>query len=106
MSINYDEFRKFIKDNNVVGVAAGMIIALATKDLIYTIIGNLVVPGINILLLTLNFKYLSKFLPGKNSVNSKINIIPFINALLSFILTIIITFLFILYTFNVLLGIK
>ena len=106
MSINYDEFKKFIKDNNVVGVAAGMIIALATKDLIYTIRGNLVVPGINILLLTLNFKYLSKFLPGKNSVNSKINIIPFINALLSFILTIIITFLFILYTFNVLLGIK
>ena len=106
MSINYDEFKKFIKDNNVVGVAAGMIIALATKDLIYTIIGNLVVPGINILLLTLNFKYLSNFLPGKNSVNSKINIIPFINALLSFILTIIITFLFILYTFNVLLGIK
>ena len=37
MSINYDEFKKFIKDNNVVGVAAGMIIALATKDLIYTI---------------------------------------------------------------------
>ena len=106
MSINYDEFKKFIKDNNVVGVAAGMIIALATKDLIYTIIGNLVVPGINLFLLTLNFKSLSKFLPGKDSVKSKIDIIPFINALLSFILTMIITFLFILYTFNILLGIK
>ena len=56
MSINYEEFKKFIKDNNVVGVAAGMIIALATKDLINTIIGNIVVPGINILLLMLNFK--------------------------------------------------
>jgi large-conductance mechanosensitive channel len=106
MSINYDEFKKFIKDNNVVGVAAGMIIALATKDLISTIIGNLVVPGINIFLLTLNFKYLSKFLPGKDSVKSKIDFIPFINAILSFVLTVIITFLFILYTFNVLLGIK
>jgi large-conductance mechanosensitive channel len=89
----------------VVGVAAGMIIALATKDLINTIIGNIVVPGLNILLM-LNFKYLSKFLPGKDSVNSKIDIIPFINALLSFVLTIFITFLFILYTFNILLGIK
>jgi large-conductance mechanosensitive channel len=106
MSINYDEFKKFIKDNNVVGVAAGMIIALATKDLISTIIGNLVVPGINIFLLTLNFKYLSKFLPGKDSVKSRIDFIPFINAILSFVLTVIITFLFILYTFNVLLGIK
>jgi large-conductance mechanosensitive channel len=106
MSINYDQFKKFIKDNNVVGVAAGMIIALATKDLINTIIGNIVVPGINILLLMLNFKYLSKFLPGKDSVKSKIDIIPFINALLSFVLTIFVTFLFILYTFNILLGIK
>ena len=106
MSINYDEFKKFIRDNNVVGVAAGMIIALATKDLISTIIGNLVVPGINIFLLTLNFKSLSKFLPGKDSVKSKIDFIPFINAILSFVLTVIITFLFILYTFNVLLGIK
>ena len=106
MSINYDEFKKFIKDNNVVGVAAGMIIALATKDLINTIIGNLVVPGINMFLLTLNFKSLSKFLPGKDSIKSKIDIIPFISALLSFILTIFITFLFILYTFNILLGIK
>jgi len=106
MSINYDEFKKFIKDNNVVGVAAGMIIALATKDLISTIIGNLVVPGINIFLLTLNFKYLSKFLPGKDSVKSRIDFIPFINAILSFVLTVIITFLFILYTFNILLGIK
>jgi large-conductance mechanosensitive channel len=106
MSINYDEFKKFIKDNNVVGVAAGMIIALATKDLINTIIGNLVVPGINILLLMLNFKTLSKFLPGKDSVKSRIDLIPFINALLSFVLTVFITFLFILYTFNILLGIK
>jgi len=106
MSINYDEFKKFIKDNNIVGVAAGMIIALATKDLIVTIIGNIVVPGINIFLLTLNFKSLSKFLPGKDSANSKINFISFINALLTFILTVIITFLFILYTFKILLGIK
>ena len=105
MSINYEEFKKFINDNNVVGVAAGMIIALATKDLINTIIGNIVVPGINILLM-LNFKYLSKFLPGKDSVKSKIDLIPFINALLSFVLTIFITFLFILYTFDILLGIK
>jgi len=106
MSINYEEFKRFIKDNRVVGVAAGMIIALATKDLINTIIGNIVVPGINILLLTLNIKYLSKYLPGKNSVKSRIDFIPFINALLSFVLTVFITFLFILYTFNVLLGIK
>lgn len=106
MSINYDEFKKFIKDNNVVGYAAAMIIALATKDLIYTIIGNLVVPGINMFLLTLKIKSLSKFLPGKDSMNSKIDIIPFISALLSFIITIFITFLFILYTFNILLGIK
>jgi len=106
MSINYGEFKKFIKDNNVVGVAAGMIIALATKDLITTIIGNIVVPGLNLFLLTLNFKALSKFLPGKDSVKSRVDFIPFISALLSFILTIVITFLFILYTFNILLGIK
>ena len=106
MSINYDEFKKFIKDNNVVGVAAGMIIALAAKDLITTIIGNIVVPGLNLFLLTLNFKELSKFLPGKDSVKSRVDFIPFISALLSFILTLVITFLFILYTFNILLGIK
>ena len=83
-----------------------MIIALAAKDLISTIIENIVVPGINMFLVTLQIKSLSKYLPGQDSINSKIIFLPFINALLTFILTVLITFLFILYTFNTLLGIK
>jgi len=104
--VNYEEFKNFIIDNNIIGVCSGMVIALASKDLIQSIIGNLVVPGINLGLLTLNFKSLSKFLPGKDSTKTKVDIISFINALLTFILTIIITFLVILYSFNNLLGIK
>ena len=103
---NYEDFKKFIKDNNVVGFASAMIIALATKDLISSIISNIVVPGINMFLLTLQIKALTKFLPGKESEKSKIDLIPFINSLLTFVLTVIITFLFILYTFQILLGIK
>jgi large-conductance mechanosensitive channel len=103
---NYEDFKKFIKDNNVVGFASAMIIALATKDLISSIISNIVVPGINMFLLTLQIKALTKFLPGKESSKSKIDLIPFINSLLTFVLTVIITFLFILYTFQILLGIK
>lgn len=103
---NIDDFKKFIKENNVIGYASAMIIALAAKDLISSIIGNIVVPGINMFLLTLQVKALTKFLPGKDSSKSKIDLIPFINALLTFVLTCLITFLFILYTFRTLLGIK
>ena len=106
MSINYDDFKKFIKDNGIIGYASAMIIALAAKVLISSIISNIVVPGINMFLFTLQIKALTKFLPGKDSVNYKIDLIPFINALLTFVLTVIITFLFILYTFQILLGIK
>lgn len=75
--------REFVKENNVIGFAVAMISALAIKDLINAFIGNLLVPGLNTFLIGLQIKSFSKFLPG----GEKIDGLPVIKALLSFIFT-------------------
>ena len=65
-----------------------MIIALTLKDFVATFIGNFIVPAINFLLIQLQIKSLTKFLPG----NEMIELSPVIKSFLTVFLTFLLIF--------------
>lgn len=97
-----DKLKKFIIDNSVIGTTAGVCIALVTKDLIASLVGDIIIPGIIILFIHLNIQSLTKMLPGK----STFDFTNFFKQFISWVLVIIITFIFITYAFKGLLGIS
>lgn len=99
-----DQLNKFLVDNDIVGTAAGVSIALATKDVIQSLVSDIIIPGIIFLLLKLNIVSLTKFLmmPGK----TKFDFINFIKQFITWIFIIIITYIFIKVAFEGLLGVK
>ena len=96
------QFKKFIIDNGVIGTCAGVIIALVTKDLILSLVGDIIIPVFIILFLKLNIKSLTAILPGKSSFDFT----SFFKNLISWFITMVVTFFFIQTTFELLLGIK
>jgi large-conductance mechanosensitive channel len=97
------QLRKFVVDNNIVGTSAGVCIALATKDGIQSFVQDIIIPGIVIILHSLHVDWLTKILPlhGK----SQLNVLNFINQFVTWILIIIISFVFVKFAFEYLLGI-
>jgi large-conductance mechanosensitive channel len=95
--------KQFIIENNIVGTSAGVCVALAAKDGIQSLVGDIIIPSMIILLHTLNIGSLTKYLP----VNGKaqLNITQFIKQMITFFLIIIISFLFVNVAFGYLLGI-
>jgi hypothetical protein len=98
----FQQFNKFILDNGIIGTSSGVIIALVTKDLILSFVGDIIIPFIIILFLKLNIKWLTDVLPGK----STFDFTSFFKNLISWIIIMIVTFFFIKTTFEILLGIK
>jgi large-conductance mechanosensitive channel len=94
--------KQFIADNNIVGTSAGVCVALAAKDVIQSLVGDIIIPSIIILLHTLHIDGLAKYLPAKGT---KLNITDFIKEMITFFLIIIITFVFIKFAFGYLLGV-
>ena len=82
------EIRTFVIQNNIIGYSIAMIIALTLKDFVATFIGNFVVPAINLMLIQLQIKSLTKFLPG----NEMIELSPVIKSFLTVFLTFLIIF--------------
>lgn len=78
-----ESVKAFVKENNIVGFAVSMIIALTIKDLISAIIGSLLVPGLNVFLISLQIKNFSKYLPGEE----KIHLLHVIKPFLTFVFT-------------------
>lgn len=97
------EIKKFIIDNNIVGTSAGVCVALAAKDGIQSFVGDIIVPAFILLLRTLHIDSLTKYLPVNKNAN--FNITNFIKQLITFVLIIIISFLFVRIAFVHLLGI-
>ena len=99
-----EQLNKFLVDNNIVGTAAGVSIALATKDVIQSLVSDVIIPGIIFLLLKLNVESLTKFLmmPGK----TKFDFMNFIKQFITWIFIIIITYVFIKVAFEGLLGVR
>jgi len=101
-SIFFTNFKNFLIDNGVIGTTAGVAIALVTNDLIKSLASDIIVPAFIILFLRLNIKSLTAILPGK----ADFDLTHFFKQLISWILVVIITFLFIKTAFEQLLGAK
>ena len=97
------KLKQFIVDNNIVGTSAGVCVALAAKDGIESLVGDIIIPIIIMLLHALRIDALSKFLPVNGSEN--LNITDFVKQMVTFILIIIISFVFVQFAFGYLLGI-
>jgi large-conductance mechanosensitive channel len=95
-----NNMKKFIIDNGIIGTAAGVCIALATKDVVQSFVNDIIMPTIYILLVSMNASYFSKTLSSKHSVDFP----HFINQFVSWIFITIITFLFVKFAFGNLFG--
>ena len=87
--LTQEEIKTFVVQNNILGYAIAMIIALTLKDFVATFIGNFIVPAINLFLVQLQIKSLTKYLPG----NEAIELSPIIKSFLTFLLTFLLVFL-------------
>ena len=96
-----EQLKQFIINNGIIGTTAGVCIALVTKDVIQSLVADIVIPVIIVVLSLLKLKFLINILPKKDKNN--INVVNFINQLISWFLVIIITFLFIQLESNLLL---
>jgi large-conductance mechanosensitive channel len=99
-----NEIKRFIIDNNIVGTSAGVCIALAAKDGIQSLVGDIIIPAIVLTLKTMNINFLTKYLPVAGKV--QLNLVDFVKQMITFILIIIISFVFVKFAFGYLLGIN
>jgi len=100
---DYENFKKFILENSIIGTAAGVTIGVASKDLVLSLSSDIMVPSIILLLYWLNIKSLKRYLP---SGKTKIDFEKFFKNLLSWLIVLIATFAFVIITFHHLLGVK
>lgn len=96
-----DQMKKFIVDNGIIGTAAGVCIAVATKDTIQSFVNDLIMPAIYLLLVTFNSSYFGKSLVNKHTVDLP----KFLNQFVSWVFVVIMTFLFIRLAFGNLFGV-
>lgn len=96
-----EQLKTFIVENNIIGTAAGVSIALVTKDIIQSFVGDIVIPSFYFVLMSLNINYFSKILPGK----TVLDFTNFAKQFVSWVLVVIITFLFIKIAFQMLFGV-
>jgi large-conductance mechanosensitive channel len=97
------EIKKFVANNDIVGTSAGVCIALATKDCIESLVGDIIMPLAVIVLHLLRVDALAKFLPVKGAV--QLNVADFVKQLITFILIIVISYIFVRFAFGYLLGV-
>uniref|UniRef100_A0A6C0D0P1 Uncharacterized protein n=1 Tax=viral metagenome TaxID=1070528 RepID=A0A6C0D0P1_9ZZZZ len=97
------ELADFITNNGIIGVTSGVVIGLVSKDVILSLVQDIVIPIIVILLLKLKIKKLTAYMPNKDN---GLNITKFISAVITWILAIICTFIFVQYAFVKLIGAK
>lgn len=97
------ELADFITNNRIIGVTAGVTIGLVSKDVVLSLVQDIVIPLIVILLLRLKIKKLTVYLPNKDN---GLNITKFISSLITWILAIICTFIFVQYAFVKFFGAK
>ena len=97
-----DNFSNFIVDNGIAGTAAGVSIAIATKDLITSFVGDILIPGIYLFLIHINAKAANVMLSSKSTLNYT----KFAQNFITWIFIVLITFLFIQYFFNNVLGVN
>jgi len=96
------DFNKFLVDNKIVGSMVGVVIAIVLGDLIKSLIQGIIFPLLHLLLLKLKLTKVKKIVEGSH----KFNFVNILNSFLSFLLTLFVTYYFVLYFFNDLLDVN
>jgi large-conductance mechanosensitive channel len=99
----FQELKKFITDNGIIGTTSGVIIAVSTKDMIASLVADVIVPVILYICLKLNFKWIDYVLP---TGNAGINLTNFSKMFITWVITLIMTFYFLKATFQSFLGLS
>lgn len=97
-----DNMQKFIVDNGIIGTAAGVCIAVSTKDTIQSFVNDVIMPTIYFSLVSLNTPFFNKTLATKHVIDFPKFLIQFV----SWIFVCIITFIFIRVAFGTLFGVN
>jgi large-conductance mechanosensitive channel len=97
------QIKKFIIDNNIVGTSAGVGVGLAAKDAIQSLVNDILLPFFVVLFRYLNIESASKFLPVGEK--AELNFVSFIKQMITFILVVTVSFLFVKLAFDYLLGV-
>jgi large-conductance mechanosensitive channel len=93
--------KQFIIDNGIIGATAGVCVGLATKDIINSLVGDIIIPVLVIVFYKAHLKQFTKLLPGKGAFD----FISFFKHLITWFIVLIITFLFLKATFQKFLGV-
>jgi len=98
------QIKKFIVDNNIVGTSAGVGVGLAAKDAIQSLVGDVLLPSFVAMFRNLNMDNVTQFLPIDKK--AELNFISFIKQMITFILVVMVSFLFVKLAFDYLLGVE
>ena len=91
--MDFQNFRNFLIDNNIIATTTGVLIAYSAWDFIQSFVGDLVLPGIYFLFIG---RFITNgFVSSVFEPVNKLNLPKFITSFISFTIVIIITFLFI-----------
>jgi large-conductance mechanosensitive channel len=97
-----EQIKKFIVSNNIVGYTAGVCVALGTKDVIESAVSSVIVPGFILALLMLDNKFLQAHLPK----NVTVNVNDLVKKFFTWLMLIVMTYVFVKIAFERLLGVK
>ncbi len=96
------QLKKFIVDNNIVGAISGISIGLFFKNIVTSLVGDIFIPAIVLLFTTMNIKYFDKVFSSRKE--HQFNFTNFSKQLISFLLGVFVTFLFVNAAFKYLIG--
>jgi large-conductance mechanosensitive channel len=103
--MNKQEFIDFVVENKLMTYSAGVVIGLVSKDVILSLVQDIIIPIFFLILIRFKFKMFTKLLPHKDKI-MHINLTNFVGCLITWIIALFCTFIFVQYTFVNLLGIK
>ena len=101
-SVSLEAIKDFIVQNNIIGTTAGVSVGMVTNLLIQSLSSDIIVPSIIYLCYKLNMKWLTAILPTE----TEFSLNKFIKQLISWILTLLISFLFVKAAFEFVFGIS
>jgi large-conductance mechanosensitive channel len=85
--------KKFIVDNTIVGAISGIAIGLFFTKVVTSFVGDIVIPAVVLLLIKCKFTYIESVFSQKK--DHQFNFTSFIKSLISFIVGVMVTFLFV-----------
>jgi large-conductance mechanosensitive channel len=96
------QLKKFMVDNSIVGAISGISIGLFFQNIITSLVGDIFIPAIVLLFASMNIKYFDKVFSSRKE--HQFNFTNFFKQLISFLLGVFVTFLFVNAAFKYLIG--